>query len=237
VPPVDCAHANGTEPRPGDTTGSPQCVPATACDLWLPARVRARSAKKRRVQTRPRPTTTCPLYVPWWEGEGLGPTLAGPQEAQRGRASDPRAGTTRQVPRPRTRARGQRDRSPQSLSRVAGDRLSVPSDCSRREASLCEPTRWSSARLTNVRVANACVEAFPGPLAPKEKAAPAGPAKGNWWRSPNALPGEARCTRASTPDPTMPVHWTAHDARTDDMAIATIIGVRPRNAIGRHTWV
>jgi len=180
VPPVGCAHAHGTETRAGDSTGSPQCVPATTCDLWLPARVRARSAKRRRVQTRPRHTTTCPLCVPWWEGEGLGPTLAGPQEAKRGRASDPRAGTTRQVPRPRTRARGQRERSPQSLSRVAGDRLLVPSNSSRREASLCGPTRGSSARLTNVRVANARVEACPGPFAPKEKAAPAGPAQGNW---------------------------------------------------------
>jgi len=49
VPPVDCAHTQVTGPRAGDTTGPPQCVPATAGDRWLPAHVRPRSAKKRRV--------------------------------------------------------------------------------------------------------------------------------------------------------------------------------------------
>ena len=106
-----------------------ESVPATAGDRWLPARVGPSSAKKLRAQTRPRHTTTCPLCVPEWEDEGLGPARSGPQEAKRGRASDPSAGTTPLVSPPRTRARGQHDRSPQSLSRVAGDRLAVPSEC------------------------------------------------------------------------------------------------------------
>ena len=94
---VECAHTQGTQPRAGDTTGPPKCVPATAVDNWLPARVRPRSAKKRWVQTRPLRTTTYPLCVPERWVEGLGSARAGPQEAKRGRASDLRAGITQQV--------------------------------------------------------------------------------------------------------------------------------------------
>ena len=168
-------------------------------------------------------------------GRKPGPRPSWPAGGQERPSVGPAREKKRQVPRPPTRARGQRDRSLQSLSRVVGDRLSVPSDCSRREASLCGPTRGSSARLTHVCVANARVEARRGPLAPQKNAAPAGPAQENWWRSPHALLGEARCTRVSTPDSTVPGHWTAHDLRTVDRAMATTIGVRPRNAISRHT--
>jgi len=52
------------------------------------------------------------------------------------------------------RARGQRDRSPHTLHRMAGDRLWAPSDCSRREAPVGGPTCGSSARLSNGCVAH-----------------------------------------------------------------------------------
>ena len=67
MPPVECAHTMGTEPRAEDTTRPPQCVHATAGDRSLPARVRPRSVKKRPVQTRPHHATTCSLCVPAWE--------------------------------------------------------------------------------------------------------------------------------------------------------------------------
>jgi len=70
-----------------------------------------------------------------------------------------------------------------------------------------------------------------------KKAAPSGPAQGIRSRSSHALPGEAGCTRSGTPHPIIPVHWTAHDARTADRAMAAIIAVRPRSAISRHTCV
>jgi len=129
------------------------------------------------------------------------------------------------------RARGQRDRSPHTLHRMAGDRLWAPSDYSRREAPVGGPMCGSSARLSNGCVAHARKEARPGPPSPQKKAVPAGHVQGTWWRSSHALPGEAGYTRAGTPELTIPVHWTAHDARTDGRALAAIIGVRPRNAI------
>jgi len=163
---------------------------------------------------------------PSWTARGQTRSSVGPEGGNNATGlspPDPRAGTTRQV-------------SPIAVSR--GRRPPVgPLGLSRREASLCEPTRGSSASLTNVCVAHPRVEARPGPLAPQNKAAPAGPSQGNWSRSPHSLPREVGCTRENTPDPTMPVHGTAHDARTDDRAIATIIGVRPSNAISRHTCV
>ena len=69
---------------------------------------------------------------------------------------------------PQTHAREQRDGSPQSLPRVSGNRLSVPSDFSRREACRGVPTRGRSASLKNVWEASARVEARPGPLAPQK---------------------------------------------------------------------
>jgi len=129
------------------------------------------------------------------------------------------------------RVRGKRDRSPHTLPRMAGDRLSAPSDCSRWEAPVGGLTYASSARLTNGCVAHARDEARPGPPSPQKKAAPAGHVQGTWWRSSYTLPGEVGYTRAGTRELTMPAHWNADDARTDAWAMATSIGVRPCNAL------
>jgi len=61
------------------------------------------------------------------------------------------------------RARGQRDRSPNTSPRTARDRLSAPSDCSRWEALIGGPTCRRCARLTNGCVAHARDQARPGP--------------------------------------------------------------------------
>jgi len=117
---------------------------------------------------------------------------------------------------------------------MAGDRLWALLDCSRRKVPVGVPTCGSSARLSNKCVAHARNEAHPGPPSPQKNAVPAGHVQGTWGRSSHALPSEAGYTRAGTPELTMPLHWTAHDARTDARVMAAIIGVRPLNAADRR---
>jgi len=81
------------------------------------------------------------------------------------------------------RERGHCEKSPHTLPRMAGDRLSAPSDFSRREAPAGGLTDASSARLTNGCVAHARDEARPGPPSPQKKTAPAGHVQGTWWMS------------------------------------------------------
>jgi len=98
------------------------------------------------------------------------------------------------------------------LPHMAGDRLSAPSECPRREAPVGGLTCRSSARLTNGCVAHGREEARPVPPSPQRKAARAGHVQRTWWRSSHALLNEAGYTRAGTPELTMPVHWTFDDA-------------------------
>jgi len=191
---------------------------------------------------RPRPSTLSeqeseltrhdtPPHAPYACLGGRGTALSPPEVARKRpkeveRRTRARAHRDRS-PAPQTQTREQRDRCPQSLVRVPGDRLSVPSDCSGRKACLGGPTCAWRERVSRHALA----------LSRHKKGARAGPAQGKWSRSSNALPGKVGCIRAGTPDPTMPVNWTAHDARTDDREMAARIAVHPRHAIGRHTCV
>lgn len=185
-----------------------------------------KSEKESRL-TRPRHTTACSLCVPGSEGAACAP----PEVARK---------RPKEVGR-RTRARGQRDRSHPPKPTRGNNATGPPNRCLAWQATACRSPRTAHAgrRVSadpRVRGERACRGTL-WPARATKKAALAGPAQGNWSRSSNALPGEAGCTRAGTPDPTMPVNWTAHDARTDDSAVAAIIAVRPRNAISRHTCV
>ena len=222
APAVVCGHTHGTRrTRARETPRGPRRASLRRrADRWLPARVRPRSAKMIRV-----------LAARGTPPNALSECLGGRATAW----APPVLSGTR--PKNVERARGQRDRSPHPFPRMAGDRLSAPSDCSRREAPVGGLTCASRARLTNGCVAHARDEARPGPPSPQKKAAPAGHVQGIWWRSSYTLPGEVGYTRAGTRELIMPVHWTADDARTDAWAMAAIIGVRPRNTLSRQTCV
>ena len=156
---VVCAYTHGTRrTRARETPQGPQRARLRwGADRWLPACVRLRRAKASRV----------------WAARGIPPNA--PSACLGGKATAcaaPVLSGTR--PKNVERARGQRDRSPHTLPHVAGDRLSAPSDCSRREAPLSGLTCASRARLTNGCVAHARDEGRPGPPSPQKKAAPAG---------------------------------------------------------------
>ena len=106
APAVVCAHTHGTRrTRARETPQGPQRAPLRRrADRWLPACVRPRSAKTSRVRAHARHPTECPLCVPGWEGDDVGPARAGRHEAKRLRA---REGATRQVP-PHVASHGRR---------------------------------------------------------------------------------------------------------------------------------
>jgi len=116
-----CAHTrHAADPRAGATTAPPKGAPATAGDRWRQACARPRSAKTSRVGA----TRGTPQHAP-------SACLGGRATAW---APPVLAGTRPKGVERRARARGQRDRSPNTSPRTARDRLSAPSDCSRWEA-------------------------------------------------------------------------------------------------------
>jgi len=200
APPVDCARTHGTrrtrarEPQQGPQRRRLRRRATIGC------RTASGHAARKRVRcghTRGTPPHASSACLGGRETAWAPPVLAGTRP--------------KDVERPAC-ARGQRDKSPHTLPRMAGDRLSAPSDCSRREVPVGGLTCGSSARLTNGCVAHARDEARPHPPASQKRAAPAEHVQGTWWRSSHALPGEAGYTRAGTPELAMPIQWTAHDA-------------------------
>jgi len=213
VPPAGYAHTNGTrrsrarETPPGRHSA---CLRRWATIGFPPASVHASRRGSR--QTRPWHTTACLLCVPGWEGDGLGPARTGPQEDKRGRASNPREGTTRQAPPPPDPGEGTTRQVP-SIAASRGRRPPLGPLGLLTQGGVSWRTHAWELRTRDERVGGArAILCRPSPARATDKAATARPAQGNWSRSSHALPGEAGCTRASTPDPTMPFPWASHDA-------------------------